>query len=891
MGTKTYTSASVSNLNSSGKEYRAGHLSILEGSLATWQHIMQGDHLQETQRGGQGVGFRNWIYWAREYKFSQYNDPDIGPEDKTYNDMVSFYEPQVTAVVDIPTEQLEAFIKDKYGITSGSIIEKDATVTVIGQLPDKTFQEVTITGRVKKYTGYKLINSYTGAYDATKIGEAYVWQEYDKYLKDSIYIKRFIVTETNEKSYECIPGDNLAESGDNDTEVNIKGNWYDCWLQLGYEYDEPHEDQSTGESVIEIIFNSEKNIYVPVRSLVPNHDYYFALWGYSYQTIQLDANEFKFNDDGFLILNSQGKPIQTKPLLPPNPDDYEPEWKDIRYIHTFEYEDWEKTNKVEYNTNILLNTIKSFSYINDLNSTANDPNIGNSINPDIKNIASYMPPIVCFMNDKGWLSTDPKNYWFLRKSKACKKLNKDKDYYLTLHKELRKQINQGDIAWVYLMYGLPTNYAQTDYGAHYALQFFKQLTIPNWNKYTHGVVAQVNGRGVGYTYGARTFNFHYTFEMGNTFYACGRGLCPAPGFSVIRGGEAGVCNYKGKVTFWNQSTDKSWEYISISWYSAHFSWIKNGKSANPGGANWFLPIWKKQDVERQFTPCLIPLMWQVGKNIPFTNWTDLMQFCPNVGVTAYKVVETKWYETGIFKIIILIVVIVISIVISIVSGGTMSGPAASIGSAIAGAIGGSTAFWTAVAAVAITAAVGIAVNAIITPMLKAVFGEIIGSILGAIVGMIAGMYAATGTMDMTMMADALMNPTTWINIANAAVNGMAEVIAKKIKEEQNAFNAFMAKAEEKQDEILDAWSALGGKTKNKWAIQRVYGAATGNALDNCVVETASQFTNRCIDNCINSWENSIYTLEHYPELIIDNSTQPSTMFGGGTSNSSLGQTL
>ena len=240
----------------------------------------------------------------------------------------------------------------------------------------------------------------------------------------------------------------------------------------------------------------------------------------------------------------------------------------------------------------------------------------------------------------------------------------------------------------------------------------------------------------------------------------------------------------------------------------------------------------------------------------------------------------------------MIVIIVITIIVSIFSAGTMTGPAAAAGSAIAGAVGGSTtAFWTAVAAVAISTAVGIAVNAIITPMLKAVFGEVIGSILGAIVGMVAGMYAATGTLNMGMMADALMNPTTWINIANAAVNGMAELIANKIKKEQQAFNTFMSKAEEKQDEILDAWSALGGKTKNKWAIQRVYGAATGNALDNCVVETANQFTSRCIDNCINSWENSIYTLENYPELVIDNSTQPSVMFGGGSSNSSLGQTI
>lgn len=879
MGTKTYTSASISNLNSSGKEFRAGKLSILEGSLANWQHVKQGYHLQKTQLGGQGVNFRNWIYWAREYKLSGYNDPIIGNEDKTYNELIDFYEPQVSSVVDISDGQLDDFIEHSLKLPIGIEELENSSITLMGKLPDGTFKEVTLTGRVRKTSKYKVIDSYSGAYAAEKLGESYIWNQYDKYLKDSKFIKRHIITDGEKKGYLVIPGDNLSSSGENDTVVDQQGNWYDCWLQLGYEFEEPHEDEN-GKPVTETIFNAETNTYVKVKSLVPAYDYYFTLWGYSYNSIELDSKQFNIDKDGYLVLDGNGNPTKYPPVVVPPTEEYKPEWKVIKTLFKIEYEDWEKTVKEEYITDINLSSIKGFNYLNSLDNASKDPYIGNTVNPDIKNISSYMTPIVCFRNNKSWMSKDPDDFWFQVNTKALKKLNKKKDYYSEMYEELHKQITQGDVAWVYLIYGLPANYAQTDYGAHYALQFFKQLTVPNWNKYVHGAVGKVNGKGVGYTYGSRRFNCHFSFSIGNTIYECGKGQCPAPGYSNIRGGESGVCKYNGLVTFWNQSTSTSWEYISITGYSTSFSWIKNGKGASPGGADWFLPLWKKENVERQFSPCIIPLMWQVGKNIPFTDWTDVMQFCPHVAATAYKVVKTKWYQSGIFKVILSIVMIVVSVVIIIYTGGIATGPAASIGSAIAGVVGGSTTFWSAVAAVAISTAVGIAVNAIITPLLQQAFGPVIGAVLGSIVSILATSFTTVGLISPDAFLDELMQPLTWLKLGNSAVNGYAQLIQKQTGDVQNEMYAFQQKAEEKQDEILAHWAELGGKIKNTWALKRIYGAATGNAMDNCVVETGDQFLARCITNCVNAWENSIYVLEHYPELTIENSVEPAVMFGG-----------
>ena len=98
MGTKTYCSASMSNLNSSNPEFRWERLAILETATAHWQHIMRGNYLQESQLGGHGTSFRNWIYWARKYKLSGYhNVPELAKYDKTFNELIQFIEPQVQA--------------------------------------------------------------------------------------------------------------------------------------------------------------------------------------------------------------------------------------------------------------------------------------------------------------------------------------------------------------------------------------------------------------------------------------------------------------------------------------------------------------------------------------------------------------------------------------------------------------------------------------------------------------------------------------------------------------------------------------------------------------------------------------------------------------------------
>ena len=894
MGTKTYTSSSMSNLNSEGEEYRWERLSILEGAMAHHQHLMQGFHLQETQLGAHGTGFRNWIYWARNYKFSRYHDPDIGQDERTFNEMIAFFEPQVAVTPEMSPEQTEEFLSNHFNFNLEPEEIPLKQLKVCGITPSGKYKEVNLITAVKRVPKAKTIDSYQGSYEQDKLGQAYIWHDYDNLLKDNDYIRRFVASDCTQKAYQIVPGDGLADADDNGNSTNIAGNRDDVWLQLGYDVVEPHVNEETGEDVNETVFYEKETTLVPLKSeiqkLVPGFNpksYFFAIWGFTYDTYQINGSLYQVNSEGCLLVTESGSPIppekEEEETQAEGEEEEETKWITVSLYYKFTLEDWEKQIEEEYASEADVDTVKGFSYIDSLENAGKDPILGQVIDTDMKNIDSKMTPIICFRNDKSWLSEDPKDYWHLRNTKACKKVSSDKTYYSELLKSLKEQITEGDVAWVYLMYGVPCNYTQLHYGAHYALQFFKQLTIANWSSYKPGDTANVTGRGRSYTYGSYGFNCRYNFSIGQTHYQCGTGKCPAPGLSDIRRGEVGSCYYNGGVTFWNQWDTDAWECITVSYYSARFSNIKNGKGSSPGGADWFLPIWEIEGAKRQYSKCLIPFMWEIGQNIPYPDWTNLYQFAANIGATCYKVVKEKWYQTALFQFILIVVIIIIVVVVSYFC--PPAGAAASkVGASIAATVGGSTAFWTAVVSIAISVAVAVAVNVIITPILQDLFGEVWGTILGAIVSIVAS-AAINGASSYSDIIDEFLNPMTWISLANAVIQGLTLRVAKSYEALKKEFQEWIDYAEDKFTALYEAMAELGDDN-SYWKARIRYGATYQAELEKSATGDPQQW----IDQKFLFANNAEYindTLENWADLKIQTKTVPAIAFGGLETNNSL----
>ena len=320
--------------------------------------------------------------------------------------------------------------------------------------------------------------------------------------------------------------------------------------------------------------------------------------------------------------------------------------------------------------------------------------------------------------------------------------------------------------------------------------------------------------------------------------------------------------------------------------------VKNGQGHGfDGGANWLKPMWDEEDgvqIQRQYSETIIPFMWQIGKNIPYTDWTNLYQYSANVGCSAYKVVETKWYESGLFAIIIVIIIIVITVIISYFCPPAGAAMSSQMGATIAATVGGSALFWTAVVTVAISVAVSIAVNAILTPVLKSVFGEEIGAILGAVVAIVVSVYLNGGQGVQDVMNE-FMKPSTWMQLGNAWLEGKKEAMQKEVQEAQQKYNTEMAKLQRESRKIAKQEAELG--RPNEYFLAQIqgntYGATTKDPIANYTAENPENFFYRTYDGWVNFAENIIAAMEEMCPMFLQNMSAPAGIFGQNETNTAL----
>ena len=148
----------------------------------------------------------------------------------------------------------------------------------------------------------------------------------------------------------------------------------------------------------------------------------------------------------------------------------------------------------------------------------------------------------------------------------------------------------------------------------------------------------------------------------------------------------------------------------------------------------------------------------------------------------------------------------------------------------------------------------------------------------------------SGSFSVTGLLDQFMSPQTWIAIGNAGINAKQELLQQKMKDLQNQMREWNKMVEERHNEINSLYAdVLGGKGSNPYLLnlRRHYGATNANSVETNTVETGEQMINRCITGVINAIPNSLYVLEEYSPLSIENNTIPSIMFGGNSTSSSL----
>lgn len=209
---------------------------------------------------------------------------------------------------------------------------------------------------------------------------------------------------------------------------------------------------------------------------------------------------------------------------------------------------------------------------------------------------------------------------------------------------------------------------------------------------------------------------------------------------------------------------------------------------------------------------------------------------------SYERRKLKWYETGIFKAVLL----VIAIVITIYSAGTFAA-----GVYAAYVSGGIAAAASAAATMILTSvAVGIGVKWFAS-QLPPEIGIVVAVVVAAI-----SIGTSIGTFDI-----GIADSETLLAISNATFEGVQEGLQDELAELMDEFTKFMDEASAAQEELDELWNELD--VSEDW-----FDAVIAQKTDQVLIETPTEFYTRTI-HAGNIGTATLYQIENYVDKALE----------------------
>lgn len=218
------------------------------------------------------------------------------------------------------------------------------------------------------------------------------------------------------------------------------------------------------------------------------------------------------------------------------------------------------------------------------------------------------------------------------------------------------------------------------------------------------------------------------------------------------------------------------------------NFVYNGKSVQ-------ITAWESmqepdEEDEEQEEGFILPLNYEIIRNTPMVELTDLAYQCNHLVFNCYKVVKQKWYQTGIFKVIIIIIAIVV-----IVATWGQGTPAVAVSLATMFAEAGISILLAQVLAATIFVLGAMIVTNLITKVSIQLFGEKWGAVIGVIASFVVMNWSNLSTM-----------------FGQVATNGLSSIItAQSIMQAttllSNAYGAYVSgEMSELQQKAMGLWS-------------------------------------------------------------------------------------
>ena len=264
---------------------------------------------------------------------------------------------------------------------------------------------------------------------------------------------------------------------------------------------------------------------------------------------------------------------------------------------------------------------------------------------------------------------------------------------------------------------------------------------------------------------------------------------------------------EGTQLFLQQTLSKVRDTVALNWQESSRKWrrmvINNGQHFNyvyksNAVTTSAVAAIKETDEESGF---FFPLNMAIFKKMGIVDGTEMSNCSAYLILNSYKVVKKKWYQSGIFAVIVAIVVIVVSVYFPPAGGAVgVLGANGVVGATITGFAATTTI--ALIAGAVANAIAGAILVAIISRVATKVFGNsILGQLIAVVAVIMIGNYqsaASNGSAPLSFSESfgSMMRAENLLKLSMSAVNGYSDYINKstmhilaEAKELQEAYSA------------------------------------------------------------------------------------------------------
>lgn len=268
-----------------------------------------------------------------------------------------------------------------------------------------------------------------------------------------------------------------------------------------------------------------------------------------------------------------------------------------------------------------------------------------------------------------------------------------------------------------------------------------------------------------------------------TPYVVGGRYGTGSGVQLIAGDQRQLQHIR---VYW-QITDDTYQYMDVFGLH-HYNYVYNGKAVSITGNEAL------DDTDE--SGFIVPMHYNTMRKMSLMASTQMTTACCFIVFNCYQVVKQKWYETGIFRIILIVAIAIVSAVFA--PGGIgLLGANITVGSYF-----GLSGITAAIVGSITNAIAAVVVSSIISKVSTAIFGEEFGAIIGAVISFAvfnaAANFQATGSFSLNwgeaLKAQNLLKLTdvasqgysAYINAVNQGLAGKTQdLIANYNSQSQN----------------------------------------------------------------------------------------------------------